>query len=58
MSHNDDAQEAEDSLRLARAQEVVRQTRGIYRGLTGQQSLVDELIAERRKEARRENLAG
>jgi len=58
VSHNDDAREADDSLRLARAREVVRQTRGLYRNRTGTRSLVDELIAERRIEARRENLAG
>ena len=42
-------------LRLASARHVVRETRGLYRGRTGKRSLVDELIAERRKEARREN---
>jgi len=50
--------EADGSLRLATARHVVRETRGLYRGRTGKRSLVDELIAERRKEARRENSTG
>lgn len=43
------------SLRLASTRQVVRETRGLYRARTGGRSLVDELIAERRAEARREN---
>ena len=50
--------EGDGSLRLASASQVVRETRGLYRGRTGKHSLVDELIAERREEARRENSAG
>jgi AbrB family looped-hinge helix DNA binding protein len=47
--------QADGSLRLASARQVVRETRGLYRARTGKRSLVDELIAERRKEAGREN---
>jgi AbrB family looped-hinge helix DNA binding protein len=46
--------ETDGSLRLAGARHVVRETRGLYKSRTGKRSLVDELIAERRKEARRE----
>jgi len=42
------------SLRLMSPRQVVRETRGLYRARAGHRSLADELIAERRAEARRE----
>jgi len=42
------------SLRLASAAQIVRETRGLYRTRAGRRSLADELIAERRAEAKRE----
>lgn len=41
-------------LRLRSAESVVKSVRGIYRDLAGNRSLADELIAERRQEAREE----
>jgi AbrB family looped-hinge helix DNA binding protein len=41
------------SLRLASPAQIVRETRGLYR-TAGHRSLADELIAERRAEAKRE----
>lgn len=43
------------SLRLATRRQIVREARGLYRSRTGRRSLVDELIAERREEAAKEN---
>ena len=43
------------SLRMRSARQVVEGTAGIFRHLAQGQRLVDELIAERRKEARRED---
>ncbi|TMD81775.1 MAG: AbrB/MazE/SpoVT family DNA-binding domain-containing protein [Chloroflexi bacterium] len=42
------------SLRLMSPRQVVRETRGLYRTRAGHRSLADELIAERRAEAKRE----
>jgi len=42
--------EPDGSLRIASTKQVVRRTRGIYKSRAGNRSLVDELIAERRKE--------
>ncbi len=42
------------SLRLRSPSQVVRETRGLYRARAGHRSLVDELIAERRAEVKRE----
>lgn len=42
------------SLRLTSPDQIVRETRGVYRTRAGRRSLVDELIAERRAEAKRE----
>lgn len=47
-------EQSDGSLRLLSAQQVVRETRGLYRVRSGKRSLVDELIADRRAEARRE----
>jgi AbrB family looped-hinge helix DNA binding protein len=47
--------ELDGSLRLTNAQQAVRETRGLYRGRARHRSLVDELIADRRREARRES---
>lgn len=47
--------EPDGSLRLTNAQQAVRETRGLYRARARHRSLVDELIADRRKEARRES---
>ena len=43
------------TLRLAGLRDQVRKLRGIYKALAPGTSLVDELIRERREEARREN---
>ncbi|MDQ6712955.1 MAG: AbrB/MazE/SpoVT family DNA-binding domain-containing protein [Candidatus Dormibacteraeota bacterium] len=45
------------SLRLTSPRQVVRETRGLYRGRAGRRSLADELIAERRAEVKRETSA-
>jgi AbrB family looped-hinge helix DNA binding protein len=42
------------TLRLASPRLAVRETRGLYRARARHRSLADELIAERRAEARRE----
>jgi hypothetical protein len=42
------------SLRLMSPRQVVRETRGLYRARARRRSLADELIAERRAEAKRE----
>jgi len=42
------------SLRLMSPRQVVRETRGLYRTRGGRRSLADELIAERRAEAKGE----
>src|SRR2546430_13934780 len=42
------------SLRLMSPRQVVRETRGLYRTRAGHRSLADELIADRRAEAKRE----
>ena len=47
--------ESDGSLRLANARQAVRETRGLYRARARHRSLADELIAERRAEARRES---
>jgi AbrB family looped-hinge helix DNA binding protein len=41
------------ALRLTSLRQVVRQTRGLYPVRAGHRSLSDELIAERRSEAKR-----
>ena len=46
--------QADGSLRLISPRQGVRETRGLYRTRAGRRSLADELIAERRAEARRE----
>jgi AbrB family looped-hinge helix DNA binding protein len=46
--------DAEGGFRVVSAREVARRCRGMYRDLAPGRSLVDELIAERREEARRE----
>jgi len=46
--------QADGSLRLMSPRQVVRETRGLYRAQAGRRSLADELIAERRAEAKRE----
>lgn len=46
--------DAEGSFRVVSAREQARRLRGRYRDLTPGRSLADELIAERREEARRE----
>ncbi|HET7034819.1 MAG TPA: AbrB/MazE/SpoVT family DNA-binding domain-containing protein [Thermomicrobiaceae bacterium] len=45
----------EGGFRVVSAREVARRLYGIYRDLAPGRSLVDELIAERRDEARRED---
>jgi AbrB family looped-hinge helix DNA binding protein len=47
--------EPDGDLRMRSAREVVRRFRGSLRELTAGRSLADELIAERRQEARRED---
>jgi AbrB family looped-hinge helix DNA binding protein len=47
----------EGGFRVVSAREVARRSLGIYRDLAPGRSLVDELIAERREEARREEEA-
>jgi AbrB family looped-hinge helix DNA binding protein len=42
------------SLRLVSPRQVIRATRGLYQARAGNRSLADELIAERRAEAKRE----
>lgn len=49
--------DTEGGLRLVPARELARRLNGIYRDLAPGRSLVDELIAERREEARREELS-
>lgn len=44
----------EGGFRVVSARELARRLRGLYRDLAPGRSLVDELIAERRDEARRE----
>jgi AbrB family looped-hinge helix DNA binding protein len=48
----------EGSLILEKRQSVMRRMRGRFAGVSGERHLVDELIAERREEARREDAAG
>lgn len=43
----------ERGIRLVAARDLARQLRGIYAEIAPERSLVDELIAERREEARR-----
>jgi AbrB family looped-hinge helix DNA binding protein len=45
----------EGGFRVVPARELARRLRGLYRDLAPGRSLVDELIAERREEARRED---
>ena len=45
--------QSDGRLRLANGSQAVRQTRGLYRAPERRRSLVDELIGERRTEARR-----
>jgi hypothetical protein len=40
---------------LEKRQSVMRRMRGRFAGVSGERRLVDELIAERREEARRED---
>jgi AbrB family looped-hinge helix DNA binding protein len=47
--------DAEGGFRAVSARELARRLRGLYRDLAPGRSLVDELIAERREEARRED---
>lgn len=47
--------EPDGSLRMTSARQAVRETRGLYRAPARHRSLVDELIADRRREARRES---
>ena len=47
-------QDQEGSIRLTTVRQVVREMRGIYRSKAPNRSLAKELIAERRKEARRD----
>lgn len=47
--------EADGGLRAVSAREQARRLRGLYRDLAPGRSLADELIAERREEARRED---
>ncbi|MBI2321357.1 MAG: AbrB/MazE/SpoVT family DNA-binding domain-containing protein [Chloroflexi bacterium] len=47
--------EPEGGLRIVSAREQARRLRGLYRHLAPGRSLADELIAERRAEARRED---
>jgi len=42
------------TLRLTSPRQAVKEARGLYRVRAGRRSLADELIAERRAEARRE----
>lgn len=42
------------SLRLTSPGQIVRETRGLYQTRAGRRSLADELIADRRAEAKRE----
>lgn len=46
----------EGGFRVVSAREVARRTFGLYRDLAPGRSLADELIAERREEARREDV--
>lgn len=46
------------SIRLVSARQQVRASRGMYRHLAPNRSLVDELIADRRAEAARERAKG
>lgn len=48
----------EGGFRVVSAREVARRTFGLYRDLAPGRSLADELIAERREEARREDATG
>ncbi len=45
----------EGGIRLVSARDLARQLRGLYADLAPERSLVDELIAERREEAKRED---
>lgn len=45
----------EGGIRLVSARDLARQLRGLYANLAPERSLVDELIAERREEAKRED---
>ncbi|MCM8749536.1 AbrB/MazE/SpoVT family DNA-binding domain-containing protein [Thermomicrobiaceae bacterium CFH 74404] len=47
--------DAAGGLRVVSAREQARRLRGLYRDLAPGRSLADELIAERREEARRED---
>lgn len=48
------AVQSDGSVRMTSLREVIRGMEGIYAHLAPDRSLVDELIAERREEARRE----
>ena len=48
----------EGCLILEKRQSVMRRMQGRFAGVSGERLLVDELIAERREEARREDAAG
>ncbi len=47
--------DAAGGLRVVSAREQARRLRGLYRDLAPGRSLADELVAERREEARRED---
>jgi AbrB family looped-hinge helix DNA binding protein len=47
--------DAEGGFRVVSAREQARRLRGLYRDLAPDRSLADELMAERREEARRED---
>ena len=47
--------EPDGSLRLLRRADLVAQLRGVYRGVDPGRSWADDLLAERRREARRED---
>jgi bifunctional DNA-binding transcriptional regulator/antitoxin component of YhaV-PrlF toxin-antitoxin module len=49
--------DGEGGFRVVSAREVARRCRGMYRDVAPGRSLADELIAERREEARREDEA-
>jgi AbrB family looped-hinge helix DNA binding protein len=44
----------EGGIRMVSARDLARQLRGLYADLSPERSLADELIAERREEAKRE----
>lgn len=48
--------ESDGVVRVITARELARRGYGLFKGVDPERSLVDELIAERREEARREDL--